>query len=71
LIFTESGYIGLASGKVQIGDQIWLLKGLRTPIVLRAMGKEDGWRVVGDAYMHGIMYGEGFDEEKCELTALY
>jgi hypothetical protein len=71
LIFTEGGYIGLASGNVQIGDQIWLLKGLRTPIVLRAKGGEDGWRVVGDAYVHGIMYGEGFDGEKCELIALY
>jgi hypothetical protein len=24
------------------------------------------WRLLGDAYIHGIMRGEAFNEEKCE-----
>jgi hypothetical protein len=70
-IRTERGYMGLAAGKVQLGDQIWLLKGSKVPIVLRANETGDGWKVVGDSYVHGIMFGEGFEMEKCESIALY
>jgi hypothetical protein len=67
---TDSGYIGVASGEVKVGDQVWLLKGGKVPIVLRARGDGHGWEVVGDVYMHVIMYGEAFVEEKCRPIVL-
>jgi hypothetical protein len=71
LVRTQQGYLGLAAGKVEVGDQIWLLKGSKVPVILKACNRGAGWKVVGDAYVHGIMYGEGFDEGKCGLIKLY
>jgi hypothetical protein len=64
LIITKSGYIGLATCLAQEGDQIAILKGSKVPLVIRGP-KENSWELKGDAYVHGIMGGEAFDEEKC------
>lgn len=58
---TKNGYLGLAPALAQIGDRVALLKGLRTPAVLRPNGEV--WEFVGDCYVHGIMNGEAFQEE--------
>lgn len=47
------------------GDEIVLVKGGMVPLVLRARG-EGRWKLVGDAYVHGIMHGEAFDEDRCQ-----
>lgn len=62
--------MGLVSGRVKTGDQIWLLKGSKVPIVLRKCEEGDASTVVGGAYIHGVMYGETFDEEKCRQIVL-
>ncbi|TID14357.1 HET-domain-containing protein [Venturia nashicola] len=67
---TEKEYMGLVSGKVERGDQIWLLKGSKVPVVLRKKDEKSEYEVVGDAYVHGVMYGEAFDEEQCEQIVL-
>jgi hypothetical protein len=64
LIRTKSGYIGLATCLAQEGDQIAILKGSKVPLVIRG-AKDNSWELKGDAYVHGIMGGEAFDEEKC------
>lgn len=69
-VTTEKRYMGLVSGQVKVGDQIWLLKGSKVPIVLRNCEDSETWTVVGDAYIHGIMYGEAFEEDKCEQIVL-
>jgi hypothetical protein len=64
MIYTSQGYMGLAPEATKKGDSIALLKGGRLPFVL---GKEgENWAVLGSCYIHGIMYGEGFDEKRCE-----
>ncbi|KAI1376403.1 heterokaryon incompatibility protein-domain-containing protein [Hypoxylon crocopeplum] len=64
-IVTEKGYIGLAPWKTQVGDKVVLLQGHKTPVVARPV---DGrWKLLGDCYIHGVMEGEAFDQEKCEL----
>ena len=61
---TSEGYIGLVPAKTRPGDYVWLLKGGNVPFVIR---EESGIkRLVGGAYIHGIMKGEAFDEGKCE-----
>jgi len=60
---TENGYLGLASALTQMGDRIALLKGSKTPVIIRPKG--EGWGFVGDCYVHGIMNGEAFQPDQC------
>lgn len=53
---TENGYIGLCPQFAKVGDRIVVFAGGRVPLVLRSSGKD--WRLVGNAYVHGIMKGE-------------
>ncbi|KAI8713807.1 HET domain-containing protein [Fusarium sp. LHS14.1] len=64
LFMTESGLFGL--GLKSLGqdagskDEVWVLMGARVPFILRHV-EGSKYRVVGEAYVHGIMYGEGYD----------
>ena len=39
------------------------------PLILTADGIGK-WKLVGVAYIHGVMYGEAFEEDKCETMHL-
>ncbi|KAH6694774.1 heterokaryon incompatibility protein-domain-containing protein [Leptodontidium sp. 2 PMI_412] len=56
LLTTRKGYVGLAHAQSQIGDTICVLEGCTIPMILRPCDR--GFRLVGDAYVHGIMNGE-------------
>ena len=58
-------YLGLASGDVRRGDEVWLLEGSKVPLIIRRQ-REGYGRLIGDAYIHGIMYGEAFRIDDCE-----
>lgn len=61
---TSDGYIGLVPAKTKVGDCVWLFKGGSVPFIVR---EENGtMRLIGEAYIHGIMKGEAFDEGKCQ-----
>lgn len=64
IFVTDNEYIGVAPLSAEVGDCVFLVKGSRVPIVLRP-GREGRWRLVGDCYMHGVMYGEQFKAEEC------
>lgn len=63
---TEKGYFGMGYPNIQPGDRIWILSGGRTPYVLRRAAQEleltDSivpiYHFAGQAYVHGVMYGE-------------
>ncbi|KAJ5728978.1 uncharacterized protein N7483_003486 [Penicillium malachiteum] len=61
---SQSGYIGLAPPRAKTGDHVVVLEGKRLPFILR---KVDGgfWKVIGECYVQGIMYGEAFDSQEC------
>ena len=67
---TERGYMALVPHCARIGDRIALILGAPVPFVLRATGNYVGWclqetmQLVGDAYVHGIMDGEGMEFEE-------
>jgi hypothetical protein len=65
---TERGYIGLAPRFAEVGDKVAILKGGRVAYVLRSVSNR--WRLLGDAYVHGIMRGEAFKEDSCEPILL-
>lgn len=57
---TERGYIGLGPRYLQPGDALCILFGARVPHVLRPRTEgQRGYLFVGEAYVHGIMDGEG------------
>ena len=57
LFLTTAGNIGLAPRTTKIEDQIWFLSGARTPMILRPLGNNGHFQVVGEAYLTGFMDG--------------
>ena len=64
LLRTGKGYIGMGPAIAEEGDYIALVQGGRTPLVVRS--RDGMWELVGDAYVHGAMSGELWNEEKCQ-----
>ncbi|RHZ44310.1 Ankyrin and HET domain protein [Aspergillus thermomutatus] len=58
LFVTANRYLGLGPASMAVGDEVWLLSGSGAAMVLRGTGTEDEFRLVGAAYVHGIMNGE-------------
>jgi hypothetical protein len=65
IVKTRKGYVGLAAGDTAVNDFVTLVQGGQVPLILRQVGYY--WQLVGDAYVHGIMNGEAFEEKKCEM----
>lgn len=60
LASTSNGYIGWVPAKARKSDEVWLLEGAPFPFVLCPNGQT--YRLVGDAYIHGIANGEAWPE---------
>lgn len=65
LLCSSSGLLGLgpmstAQDKT-CRDEIWLLRGARVPFILRRIS-DDRYKIIGEAYVHGLMYGEAINE---------
>ncbi|KAK1707138.1 heterokaryon incompatibility protein [Colletotrichum acutatum] len=70
LLETDKGYLGLGSAASEVDDEVWLIRGSRMPLLLRnspantsrdnnvAITNDKKYVLVGEAYVHGIMYGE-------------
>ncbi|KAK2736972.1 heterokaryon incompatibility protein [Colletotrichum kahawae] len=59
---TEKGRIGIGSGFMAVGDIVVVPLGCSTPVILRPEGCRSECRYVGDAYLHGYMYGKAIDQ---------
>jgi hypothetical protein len=53
---TENGYMGLVPEAAGSGDQLLVVKGSRVLFVVYPY--QEGYRLLGDAYIHGLMDGE-------------
>jgi hypothetical protein len=62
LFRTKAGRLGLGPQSVRPGDGVWLVAGSRTPYLLRKKEQDEEGRdrlgFLGEAYVHGVMYGE-------------
>lgn len=65
---TKSGYLAIIPESSKVGDHIALLEGGKTPYVLRKV--EEKWKILGDCYVHGVMFGESWDKESCHEIEL-
>jgi hypothetical protein len=61
LLRTEKRYLGLGPLSVKIGDEIFIIPGSNTPIILRKSSAES-YCLVGEAYVHGTMQGEALSK---------
>ena len=73
-LFTGFQYIGLGPSTMQKGDIICILFGGRVPFVLRSrsgpvresFNTDDGFTLVGECYVHGLMDGQTMQEVEKE-----
>jgi hypothetical protein len=69
VVRTEGGFLGLASNATETGDVVMICKGSSVPLIMRRCG-EDEFRLIGDAYVHGIMKGEAFEIDNCRNISI-
>ncbi|RYP12250.1 hypothetical protein DL765_007435 [Monosporascus sp. GIB2] len=59
---TKKGYVGLVPEQTQVGDTICIFLGAPTPYLIRRVDESasviESHRLVGECYIHGMMYGE-------------
>lgn len=58
---TEHGRYGLGSQALITGDVCCILLGSDVPFILRPVGSQGVYRLVGECYVHGVMRGEIVD----------
>jgi hypothetical protein len=68
---TNQGYIGMGSTDIRQGDVLVILKGARTPFVLRRAGEAQQYRVIGDAYVDEFMQFENVIKAKLDEIRLH
>ena len=56
---TSIGFLGLAPYGTRSGDVVFVIRGADVPYVLRP--REDGYELIGEAYVEGIMAGEALE----------
>jgi hypothetical protein len=61
---TKDGLMGMGTGFMGSGDIVVVPFGCSTPILLRAEGRRNEFRYVGDVYIHGYMNGEALESNK-------
>lgn len=64
---TDGAELGLGTESIENGDEVWLLVGADVPFTLRKIG-EGEYRIVGEAYVHGVMHGEAVDRSPAALN---
>ncbi|KAK4210090.1 hypothetical protein QBC37DRAFT_448970 [Rhypophila decipiens] len=68
-VFVTAGgeTLGLGPGDARQDDQVWVLDGANTPVVLRQHSRGNGmgavryYQFLGEAYVHGMMHGEAVE----------
>jgi hypothetical protein len=62
---TKGGYMGTGTRAIADGDVVVLFAGVDRPMILREVDPDAGtWRVIGPAYISGMMEGELWDSMK-------
>lgn len=57
---TQHGMFGLGPSVLRQGDLCCIIFGASVPFILRPVGSR--YRLIGEAYVHGVMYGEAMTE---------
>jgi hypothetical protein len=65
LVRTGIGYLALVPVHARAHDKIALFRGGAMPLVIRERRSDGLWDMVGDAYLHGVMMGEVYEDSLC------
>jgi hypothetical protein len=57
-LLASGGFLGIGPHETEPGDLIFILLGAGVPYIMRRRGQEGKLRLIGEAYVHGIMDGE-------------
>ncbi|KAK4121881.1 HET-domain-containing protein [Parathielavia appendiculata] len=78
LFRTAEGYLGIGSECVEVGDSVWIVPGSCVPLLLRGVqhleleqgqsSRDNRHRLVGGAYVHGVMEGEAVSPSASGMT---
>ncbi|KAK1753766.1 heterokaryon incompatibility protein-domain-containing protein [Echria macrotheca] len=61
---TQGGYFANAPSITVLGDEIWIIKGCRLPMVFRKSREHPGmYQLVGSCYCYGVMAGQMLEKE--------
>jgi hypothetical protein len=61
---TDIGHFGSGPQGLQLGDSVWAIAGCSVPLILRKISEDDqDYRLIGEAYVHGVMNGEAVSED--------
>ncbi|KAI8712135.1 HET domain-containing protein [Fusarium sp. LHS14.1] len=59
IALTSGGHLAHASESISAGDEVWIVSGCPSPLVLRRLGSERGrYCLISEGYVHGVMNGE-------------
>lgn len=67
--FSSNGNMGIGTNELQVDDRIVLFCGAPTPMIVRAV-EDDRFKIVGPAYIEGLMQGECWSAEGLEDVLL-
>jgi hypothetical protein len=65
---TRTGRLALVPAASRLEDAVALCKGGSVPLVLRRHA--EGFQLIGESYVHGVMNGEAFIEEQCRVLCI-
>lgn len=68
LFATNGGLVGIATKNVLEGDEVYLVAGMRLPMIVRRVA--DSHRLIGAAFVHDTMLGEMWDDDESALEEL-
>jgi hypothetical protein len=68
-IRTTEDHIGLGPESVDVVDMVCIVEGARTPLIIRKVERYDQneYRLIGDAYIHGMMHGEALKSSRLQM----
>ncbi|OAL43783.1 HET-domain-containing protein [Pyrenochaeta sp. DS3sAY3a] len=71
MMTTEKGYLGLCPASAKEGDQVFIIDGCQTPMVLRRTpADEDGYELIGECSMYRYEAEYSEDDAKYQSLAL-
>jgi hypothetical protein len=70
LFATEKGFLGIGPWTLQESDAIILVAGADIPYAFRQDKGTNRWRLIGEAYIHGLLNGEASQDESLKFEML-
>jgi hypothetical protein len=72
LFTTNAVLLGFGLEGVSVGDVVCVLTGCKYPYVLRQVGNKGHYKLIGEYYVPGLMYGEAMEWGwRCRISCSY